>query len=111
MKRAYLELKKMTMPHLMNCSHFGDGWCLECVKKLHEHTEECEDVLRSLASWLGTGGYNAAEVDPHIFEAKIRHGVEFLIAPLVDKAKQKNNQGRLSEWCEKTGRDIKDFKQ
>ena len=23
------------MPHLMNCPHSGDGWCLNCVKKMH----------------------------------------------------------------------------
>ena len=22
----------MTMPHLMNCPHLADGWCLSCVK-------------------------------------------------------------------------------
>jgi hypothetical protein len=26
----------MTMPHLENCSHRGDGWCGDCVKKLGE---------------------------------------------------------------------------
>jgi hypothetical protein len=26
----------MTMPHLMNCDHSEDGWCLECVRKLWE---------------------------------------------------------------------------
>ena len=29
----------MTMPHLMNCSHSGDGWCLDCVKELWD---ECD---------------------------------------------------------------------
>ena len=24
----------MTIPHLMNCSHLPDGWCVSCVKKL-----------------------------------------------------------------------------
>lgn len=24
----------MTMPHLTNCPHSGDGWCLACVAKL-----------------------------------------------------------------------------
>lgn len=24
----------MTMPHLENCPHKGDGWCLDCVKRL-----------------------------------------------------------------------------
>ena len=28
----------MTMPHLMNCAHSEDGWCLECVKELHSRT-------------------------------------------------------------------------
>jgi len=29
----------MTMPHLENCHHSESGWCLACVKSLHE---ECE---------------------------------------------------------------------
>lgn len=28
--------KNMTMPHLMNCSHSDDGWCLDCVKELND---------------------------------------------------------------------------
>lgn len=36
---------------------------------------EAEDILRSLASWLGNGGYNAPTVDPAAFEAKIRDGI------------------------------------
>ena len=28
--------KDMTMPHLMNCDHSGEGWCLDCVKELHD---------------------------------------------------------------------------
>jgi hypothetical protein len=30
----------MTMPHLMNCSHSESGWCLECVKEIHDELEE-----------------------------------------------------------------------
>lgn len=26
----------MTMPHLMNCSHSCDGWCLACVGELQK---------------------------------------------------------------------------
>ncbi len=26
----------MTMPHLMNCPHSEEGWCLSCVKELWE---------------------------------------------------------------------------
>lgn len=29
----------MTMPHLMNCDHSDDGWCLDCVKKLWDHAQ------------------------------------------------------------------------
>ena len=29
----------MTMPHLMNCDHSPDGWCLACVKKLESERE------------------------------------------------------------------------
>lgn len=36
-----------------------------------------ESALRSLASWLGVGGYNAIEVDARVFERKIRDGVRF----------------------------------
>jgi len=30
----------MTMPHLMNCPHKDDGWCLACVKELWEEKEK-----------------------------------------------------------------------
>lgn len=30
----------MTMPHLMNCPHSEDGWCLDCVKEMHDSYEE-----------------------------------------------------------------------
>lgn len=29
----------MTMPHLMNCPHLGDGWCLDCVGAQHNELE------------------------------------------------------------------------
>lgn len=29
----------MTMPHLMNCPHMDDGWCLDCVKEEHDLAE------------------------------------------------------------------------
>lgn len=41
----------MTMPHLMNCEHQAEGWCLDCVGKLQA---EC-DALRLKAArydWL-----------------------------------------------------------
>lgn len=41
-----------------------------------EHPAEL--ALRSLAAWLGVGGYNAARVDAKVFEAKIRWAFENL---------------------------------
>jgi len=38
--------------------------------------EEYQDVLRSLASYVGNGGYNATEVNPDIFYAKIKDGID-----------------------------------
>ena len=29
----------MTMPHLMNCDHSEDGWCLDCVKQLWDEKQ------------------------------------------------------------------------
>ena len=29
----------MTMPHLMNCPHMSDGWCLDCVNKQWEEMQ------------------------------------------------------------------------
>ena len=37
----------MTMPHLMNCQHSDSGWCLECVKKMHDDYEASLDEMRS----------------------------------------------------------------
>lgn len=36
----------------------------------------CEDVLRSLASYLGAGGYNAPYVDAKEFHSKILWGIQ-----------------------------------
>ena len=30
----------MTMPHLMNCSHSGEGWCIKCVSLEHDLNED-----------------------------------------------------------------------
>lgn len=58
----------MTMPHLMNCAHSGEGWCLKCVAKLHTNPFKpcwppelqaneinrvlCDDKGRNGGSWL-----------------------------------------------------------
>lgn len=50
----------MTMPHLMNCSHQGSGWCLECVKGLQEDRDKVECVLMQIEdianNYVGYGG-------------------------------------------------------
>lgn len=39
----------MTMPHLMNCTHQGKGWCLDCVKALHDEKERMAEALTLIA--------------------------------------------------------------
>ena len=42
----------MTMPHLMNCGHSDDSWCLECVREEWERNQkiinahECDRVAQ-----------------------------------------------------------------
>ena len=40
-----------------------------------ERAENAEESLRSLASYVGAGGYNADTVDAEVFEQKIRWGI------------------------------------
>lgn len=35
----------MTMPHLENCHHSPDSWCLDCVKKLGEENLDLRMAL------------------------------------------------------------------
>jgi hypothetical protein len=35
----------MTMPHLMNCEHAAEGWCLDCVGRLHAQAEAATRAL------------------------------------------------------------------
>lgn len=47
----------MTMPHLMNCEHSDDGWCLGCVNDLHARCERAEAVVASLPWGVYYGEY------------------------------------------------------
>ncbi len=38
----------MTMPHLMNCPHDGEGWCLDCAKSLAAD----RDALLKFKTWV-----------------------------------------------------------
>ncbi len=64
---------------------------VESLKKRLEASEAREraacDVLRSLACWLGVGGYNAPTVDTAEFERKIRDGVDALIRVETERAR------------------------
>jgi hypothetical protein len=39
----------MTIPHLMNCAHADSGWCLECVKALHDERDRLRAALKFYA--------------------------------------------------------------
>ena len=51
----------MTMPHLMNCPHSSDGWCLDCVKAMHDEYETLLDDMRSDYADAMTVCYAASE--------------------------------------------------
>ena len=36
------------MPHLMNCEHSSDGWCLDCVEKMLDMIETLEFTANML---------------------------------------------------------------
>ncbi len=41
----------MTMPHLQNCDHSENGWCLDCVRKLHRDTERIDFLATCYDGW------------------------------------------------------------
>jgi hypothetical protein len=45
------------------------------LSELLARAEKAEEALRSLASFVGAGGYNADKVDAGVFEEKIRWGI------------------------------------
>lgn len=47
-----------------------------------------EDALRSLAFYVGYGGYNSPSVDPILFEQKVRDGIDLLVKPWVKDAQR-----------------------
>lgn len=54
----------MTMPHLMNCLHSEDGWCLACVGAQHG---ELQSASRDAARyrWLRDGNYKGGPYPAH----------------------------------------------
>ena len=52
------------------------------MQRQAERAESYADAMRSLASYVGAGGYNADVVDADVFEAKIRWGIGEIMARL-----------------------------
>jgi len=42
----------MTMPHLMNCEHTPNGWCLSCVGKQHAEIERLRGIVPEVLEQL-----------------------------------------------------------
>lgn len=42
----------MTMPHLMNCAHDENGWCLDCVETLWNKTQIPPEMLTAAATGI-----------------------------------------------------------
>lgn len=62
-KQTILGGLPMTMPHLMNCPHSDDSWCLACVNDLHGKAEFFQEQLSHLLAAIhGDGGHHTAEV-------------------------------------------------
>ena len=57
----------MTIPHMMNCAHDGNGWCLKCVQELHAEAEQSEFQHQrwraNCKQWEGIAGKFEAERD------------------------------------------------
>lgn len=62
----------MTMPHLMNCAHLDDGWCLECVGVMHAtldaRTTRITELERAFDGMTERNNALAAEVDARTAE-------------------------------------------
>lgn len=72
--------------HWDGCAESHAGCAIVALRDSHEllrdrlataerERDDAEDALRSLASYLSVGGYNAPTVDASVFESKIREGI------------------------------------
>lgn len=50
----------MTMPHMSNCAHSAEGWCLACVKQQQEHINQLEAKLQDVDRGLDVAERNLA---------------------------------------------------
>lgn len=69
----------MTMPHLMNCLHSDSGWCLECVKAMHDEYEMLLDDMRSdyadaMTVCYAADEFAAGRISHHEFIQTVKQG-------------------------------------
>ncbi len=89
----------MTMPHLMNCQHSCEGWCIPCVKEMHEEAERLQQwkakAIDVIAQWesiweaLGQpgqiGSSKAAEAKKEVERLRARVAELEGLKPLIDE--------------------------
>jgi len=46
----------MTMPHLMNCAHCAEGWCLDCVGHLYAEVQNAQHTCTSAGTQANQAG-------------------------------------------------------
>lgn len=46
----------MTVPHLMNCPHSDDGWCLDCVAELGNENWRLREALGEIDCAIASAG-------------------------------------------------------
>ena len=87
----------------------GEYWldAEDLDKVINRAIEPFADALRSLASYVGAGGYNAPTVDPDKFEAKVRWGIDNLLAaaPKAPEGREWPDDEIVAawNWCEENG--------
>ncbi len=74
----------MTMPHLMNCSHSGDGWCLQCVGELQSEVDKMKE-LSEIASQIVTDVEDEANYDANFDHVRLRHTLYEKMKDLTSK--------------------------
>lgn len=53
----------MTMPHLMNCAHRPDDWCLDCVVELGNERLALKQQLHALIELFPWSSANTISLD------------------------------------------------
>lgn len=81
------------MPHLMNCSHSCEGWCIPCVKEMHE---EFERKIESLELWKSCASHNLGQWD-EVWEAAGKPGQLGSLKPVETKAEVERMRERIAQ--------------